>query len=805
MPFNLLLIGGGGREHALAWKLAQSHRVEHIFVSPGNGGTQLEQGKIVNISEDLSADRSKLLQFICANSIELVVVGPEQPLVDGISDFCRRNGVPCFGPSQKAAQLEGSKAFSKDFMRRHNIPTAEYQTFTDAQLALQYVQSVFGNNNAKQFKLVVKASGLAAGKGVIIAADLNEAEQAVKSIMQDQTFGTTAGQECVIEEYLDGEECSILAFSDGYTVRLLPASQDHKRAYEGDQGPNTGGMGAYAPAPLASKSILEQVESKVLKPTVDGMRREGMPFVGLLYAGVMVLPGGVIKVLEFNCRFGDPETQVVMPLLSDDTDLVEVMLACVNGCLDSVKISFKNCYAATVVLAAAGYPHAYKKGESISLKLADKTGKDFKVFHAGTKVNADGQLVSCGGRVVSVSGFGKTLQESLDNAYSGVSSVKFAGMQYRKDIAWRALKQLSVAHVDGPHSTYEEAGVSIDRGNLLVEKIKAVTKATKRPGTDAQIGGFGGMFDLKQSGYDAGDTILVSATDGVGTKLKIAQIMDKHDTIGIDLVAMNVNDLIVQGAEPLVFLDYFACGKLEVDVARNVVTGIAEGCKQANCGLVGGETAEMPGLYTGGDYDLAGFTVGAVRRSQVLPLNDTITEGDILIGIASSGVHSNGYSLVRYLIAKNGFDYHAQCPFDSTRKLGEALLEPTRIYIRSLLPIVRQMKIKAMSHITGGGFIDNIPRVLPDHIDVEMDATTWPLLPVFKWLKSIGNLSAFEMSRTFNCGIGMVLVVSVADVELVMAELKNNGEMHAYRIGHLVKRKTSGERVQVLNAEQAWS
>jgi phosphoribosylamine--glycine ligase/phosphoribosylformylglycinamidine cyclo-ligase len=306
-------------------------------------------------------------------------------------------------------------------------------------------------------------------------------------------------------------------------------------------------------------------------------------------------------------------------------------------------------------------------------------------------------------------------------------------MFFRKDIGQKGLK-----HFDSKSMTYADSGVCIERGNKFVENIKKLTSKTKRPGSDAIIGGFGGAFDIKKAGY-SNDAMLIAATDGVGTKLKIAHIMKKHDTIGIDLVAMNVNDLIVQGAEPLFFLDYFACGHLNLDISQQVVKGIADGCIEAGCALVGGETAEMPGLYTGEDYDLAGFSVGAVESLNILP--KTASKGDIVLGLESSGIHSNGFSLVRHIIKNNGIDYNFPCPWNPDISLGLALLTPTRIYVRQLLPLVKSGLIKCMAHITGGGFIDNIPRVLDSTKTVVLDSSKWKLPEIFKWLKKEGNLT----------------------------------------------------------------
>jgi phosphoribosylformylglycinamidine cyclo-ligase len=335
--------------------------------------------------------------------------------------------------------------------------------------------------------------------------------------------------------------------------------------------------------------------------------------------------------------------------------------------------------------------------------------------------------------------------------------------------------------------TYAESGVDIDAGNRLVDLIKPLVKATARAGADAEIGGFGGLFDLKRAGFS--DPVLVAATDGVGTKVKIAIETGRHDTIGIDLVAMSVNDLVVQGAEPLFFLDYFACGKLEPATGAAVVAGVAAGCKQAGCALIGGETAEMPGLYQPGDYDLAGFAVGAAERNAILPTND-IRAGDVLLGIASSGVHSNGFSLVRKVVERSRLAWNAPAPFEGARTLGEAALTPTRIYVKSCLAAIRETKaVKALAHITGGGFPDNIPRVLPDGLGARIDLSRVPVLPIFRWLAQAGGIAEPEMLRTFNCGIGMIAVVDPGTADAVATVLSREGET-VVRLGELI---TAGE------------
>ena len=590
---HLLLLGSGGREHALACALHKSENVSRIAWAPGIISSMILGNESITMKKlDCIGKIDHLVSWAVDHGIDLVVPGSEDYLVEGIHDAFKKVGIPVFGPTAKAARLEGSKVFSKEFMKNAGIPTAKFETFEDFSKAKEFL---IRNQNVKW---VVKASGLAAGKGVFLPENLEEGILALEELMINKKF-KHAGHQVVIEERLEGDEVSVLAFTDGYTIVPFPPAQDHKRALDGDQGLNTGGMGAYAPAPMYSPEMASLVKRTILQPTVDAMRKFGYPFMGLLYTGLMLTPSGP-KVLEYNVRFGDPETQVLLPLL--ETDLSEIMMACVDHRLDAISVKFKNMVAATVVLASKGYPEAYETGKSIS--FPPKVPENVMIYYAGASrplISNNGTLpkdaiVTAGGRVMAVTGLGSTLANALNSAYSIVDQVHFEGKHYRKDIGFRALKYEQKKN----GLTYENSGVSIDSGNLLVDKIKPLIKATKRSGADADIGGFGGIFDLKEILDSFPDPVLVSGTDGVGTKLTIAQIMRKHDTIGIDLVAMSVNDVLVQGAEPLYFLDYFASSKLEVDVAKDVVAGICAGCIESNCALIGGETAEMPGIYKSG-------------------------------------------------------------------------------------------------------------------------------------------------------------------------------------------------------------
>ncbi len=421
-PINLLVIGRGGREHTLAWKLAQSPRAGRVWVAPGNGGTLAN----APLAED---DFTGLIEFARREAIGLVIVGPEAPLAVGAVDAFLSAGLPCFGPTRAAAQLEASKAFAKDFMSRHRLPTGRYAVFSDYAAALAHLRAV-------DYPVVIKASGLAAGKGVIVPDTLTEAKAALYQIMVERAFGS-AGDETLIEERLTGPEVSVLAFCDGQTVVPMPAAQDHKRVFAGDTGPNTGGMGAYAPAPLLTPALQAEVVETILQPTVDGLRAEGIPYVGVLYAGLMLTPAGP-RVLEFNCRFGDPETQVILPLL--ESDLIAVFRACLNGTLAQTEVRWRPGAAATVVAASEGYPGNYPKGREITGLAQAETLPGVAVFHAGTRRDAEGRLLTDGGRVLTVTGLGDTLKEALERAYAGLEPIHFEGMHFRRDIGAKALE-----------------------------------------------------------------------------------------------------------------------------------------------------------------------------------------------------------------------------------------------------------------------------------------------------------------------------------------------------------------------------
>uniref|UniRef100_A0A0G4FC71 Uncharacterized protein n=1 Tax=Chromera velia CCMP2878 TaxID=1169474 RepID=A0A0G4FC71_9ALVE len=935
---TVLVLGSGGREHSIAWRLAHSQKVGQVFVAPGNGGTahiQIGQRTVKN-AENLKLDSKTgfkdLLDFCKQNGVGLVVVGGETLLAEGVADVLSSKGIPVFGPSKAAAQLETSKAFSKDFMERHNIPTAKYKTFSggaaDLPAALAFAKSL-------QFQVVVKASGLCAGKGVLVPASSPEdVEAALKTVMADKAFGEGACSSVVVEEKLEGPEVSLMAFTDGQTIVPMPPATDHKRLLENDEGPNTGGMGAYAPSPLLNDDQVATLKETVLEAAVKGMAAEGAPFKGVLYAGLMLTFDGP-KVLEFNCRLGDPEAQCVLPLI--DSDLYEICMACTQGNLEDASVSFLKASCCCVVMASGGYPGAFQKGYEISgIKNAEAV-PGVRVFQAGTRrrpalvpaqkvsraasgaldalssqersKEVDGAAVvgtgwraveTNGGRVLGVAAVAKTLQEAQSRAYVGVRTIDFLGCHYRRDIGMQVFRSASVdafwpgsmdsAHSEGRHGsvskghdgeiemTIEEAELEDEEGaqaNGPPAGLAGPAKSTKsgsgqrqsalplRLAAAAQAGGFtylsagidlaarealraglwpvveqamkkgcrqteddfGGQCHLSEAlglkSAGGGNLTMVAASAGVGTKLKIAATMGKVETVGRDLVALCTNDVLAHGATPLFLTDYIACGKLEVSTVAGMTEGALTECEETGISFFMGERDEMPGLLPPGSFNYAGFCVGAVGSDQRLPLKEDLKEGDVLVGIPSSGVHANGYSLIRKILNSLGLTYEAPAPFDPSRSIGEVLLVPTRAYIKVLRPLMERkgadgkLMIKSLVPITAGGILGCLKKTLPEGVGARLDCTKWELPAVFRWMMKMGRVEPKEMAKTFNCGLGMLAVVSAADAPQVVEALRTEGDRDASIVGTLAPWKETDSttnpalsakraRIRIEHAETAW-
>jgi phosphoribosylamine--glycine ligase/phosphoribosylaminoimidazole synthetase len=857
----VLVLGSGGREHALAWKLRESAEVSCVYVAPGNGGIgapDAKNSKMVAGSAPLvpvnlrmlKPDFSEVVSFCKEQCIWLVVIGPEQPLADGISDQLRAHGIRVFGPSRAAAEIESSKVFAKSFMSRHKIPTAEFKEFKGAESideALSYV-------NSAPFDVVVKASGLAAGKGVIVPESKQEAVEAVQDCLQNGVHGS-AGAEIVIERRLHGVECSVLALTDGTRFAVLPAAQDHKRAFDGDKGLNTGGMGAFAPTPAVDADMMKRIEEEILRPTIDGLRAEGKPFVGCLFAGLMLTSEGP-QVIEFNCRFGDPETQVVLPLI--DCNLTDVLSSCVDGCLaaDSVKI-LSHMSAVSVVMASGGYPGPYKTGHVIAGIERASCVPGVNVFHAGTRPKellangsdaspslrhsaasqlrrsatfGSGSVTTAGGRVLAVTAIGATINQARDRAYAAVRQIQFTDGFYRKDIAANVV---SISTPEPPMRalpspafgpTYLAAGVDVQmeeaisstmvplmqgtRGFALPTSKASANKSVSDADVsmnptidDCNIAGLAGYTDLPD--VDGPQSVMVSSANGVGTKLKVAMCMERFDSVGTDLVALCANDVAARGAAPVFFSHHLSSPKLDAQQAVQIAQGVSAACVESQCTLLNAKTAEMPGTFTAGGFDLVGFAVGVGRRADMLPKRENMEVGDVLIGLQSSGLHSNGFSLVRSVAKSAGVRYHAASAFDPTKTFGEIILTPTRVYVKPLLALAKAGKLKGAAPITNGGLFRSIPRVLPSDLQAQVRCDTWDLPAVFRWIGVSFKVSCREMAATFNCGIGMVLVVAKQDVDAVLTLLRDFHEEPKI-IGELGKRSEGRDAVHFEGAESSW-
>jgi phosphoribosylamine--glycine ligase/phosphoribosylaminoimidazole synthetase len=737
---RVMVLGGGGREYAIAWACEQHDHT--VTVAPELG--------------DVTAD-----------DVDLVIPGPESLLVAGTADECSFRKIPCFGPTSKQARIESSKGYSRHLAASLGVPGPAYERFDelDDEAAIEWWRS-FGR------PIVVKLDGLAAGKGVTVPATDEETIDAIRATAVLGPF--------VLEERLSGAECSLVALCDGTTAVALPLAQDHKRIGEGDTGPNTGGMGAYAPAPVPYDPA--ELVGIFVQPIVDYFAQAGTPYVGVLYAGLMMTADGP-RLIEYNCRFGDPETQAVLPLL--ESDLAELALACTKHDVTSVPVVVKEAAACTVVAAAPGYPADPHLGVPITLhgfsttEWANRSERepDAILFPAGVR---DGK--TAGGRVLAVTGLGADLAAARAAAYRGMDGVSFPNMQVRRDIGWRAPGALL--------TSYASTGVDIDEGTRAVARMKGAVERTLGPDVLRGVGSFGGVLSARRI-LELDDPVLVASTDGVGTKVELAARLGMVRGVGTDIVNHCIDDVLVQSARPLFFLDYIAASVLDADLVAEVVTGMAEACEAAGCVLLGGETAEMPGVYAPGAFDVAGTLVGIAERGELLPRED-VAAGDRLIGVASSGPHTNGFSFLRKL-----FDW---VPMDVTppgfdRSLGAALLEPHRSYLGVLDGALATGRVKALAHITGGGLPENLPRVLPDGVDAEIELGSWPRGPLFELIAELATgVDVHEMHRMLNMGIGMVVVCAEDDVDDVQGAIPEE----TWVIGTLVRSEPGSRQVHLL-------
>ncbi|XP_072850199.2 trifunctional purine biosynthetic protein adenosine-3 [Pogona vitticeps] len=772
MADRVLVIGSGGREHALAWKLAQSPQVKQVLVAPGNAGTA-NDGKISN-SAVLISNHTILAQFCKDHNIGFVIAGPEALLAAGIVDDLIAAGIRCFGPTAKVAQLGTNRHFTNIFLDDHGIPTARWKVFSNPQEACTFI------NNADFPALVIKPHGFRPRKGVILASNREEACKFTQEILQDNIVGHTR-KTVIIEEFLEGEEISCLCFLDGVTFSPMPLVQVQKPMLDGDQGLSTTGMGAYGPVPKIPEPLLAKIKGTLLQHILDSMKQEGMSYVGVLQMEFMLTKDGV-KVLSIDCHFGDLQCQVVLQLLKHD--FYEVIQSAIDGRLcDSTLTWSDNCTAVSILIANEGYPEFCNKGQEIT-GLGHVTELGLQVFHGATILKDDKVLVN-GDRVLTVTAIRQDLLSALEDAYKGLAAICFVGASYRKDIGYPALRFL------------RQSGISESIAcNVLIHPPKLQASNDSKSGGHGHQENIPVSFDLRASGYI--DPILVSQTKGIGAKVKIAQLCNKHDMIGQDLVAMCVNDILLQGAEPLFFLYHFSFGKLDAGIAQTITDGITKACERASCAVLGRKINEMSNTWAPGDYSLVGFVVGAVEREMKLPQSERILDGDLLIGISSSGLHSQGFSLVRKILLTSPLHYLSLVPDGcNTQTIGELLLTPTKIYSKALLPVLRSGNVKACIPIAEKGLIGSFLQILPEQLTVVLDAHNWKIPLIFSWLQQEGNLSEGEMLQMFNCGIGAVLVVQKEVARQVLKDVQKYDD--AWLIGEVVPCLSGYRQLEIKN------
>jgi phosphoribosylamine--glycine ligase/phosphoribosylaminoimidazole synthetase len=725
---RVLVVGSGGREQAIAWACRRS-------------------GHDVTLAAELADEHEA--------QPDLVIPGPEAALVAGVADECARRGIACFGPTSELARLESSKGYARELATSLGIPGPRFARFE----ARAHREAAAWFEQVGR-PVVVKLDGLAGGKGVTVPESDGETFAAI---------GVTT-EPFVLEELMTGPECSLIALCDGRVAVALPLAQDHKRIGEGDTGPNTGGMGAYAPAPVPYDA--DELLATFVLPILDHFVSAGTPYVGVLYAGLMLTAEGP-RLVEYNVRFGDPEAQALLPLL--DGDLAAIALAATQGRIADARLAVHPGAACTVVAAAAGYPGEPRRGDAVTLPAAEQLDGAL-LFPAGVR---DG--VTSGGRVLAITGLGADLGVARERAYAAIGQIAFAGMHYRRDIGWRA--------PGATLASYAAAGVDIAEGNRAVTRMRGAVERTHGAEVVGGVGSFGGAFSAKAIAAMT-DPVLVASTDGVGTKVELAGSLGRFGGLGHDIVNHCVGDVFVQSARPLFFLDYIAASKLDAEVVAEIVGGMAEACSAAGCTLLGGETAEMPGVYTEGSFDIAGTLVGVAERDGLLPRDD-VTAGDVLVGVASSGPHTNGYSLLRKLFAWIPMDV---TPAGLDRPLGEALLEPHRNYLPVLDAALATGAVKALAHVTGGGLPENVPRVLPSDVGAVIHLGSWPAPPLFRLVRDLATaLDDLELHRTLNMGIGMVVVCGSDDVDRVQSAI----DEETWVIGELVAHDAAAPRVRL--------
>jgi len=765
---NILLIGSGGREYAIAKCITKTSNNYKLFCY----GTNNNPG-IIPLCEDMiigeMKDTSNIVKYAVKNNINLCIIGPELPLSLGIVDQLEELYINCIGPTKEYARIETSKSFARNSIKKYHKgflsynPNPKFRVFFynnyNSEDILEYISEL-------DEQYVIKANGLKGGKGVkVVGEHIFSKEEAIKYceelVNEKSNF--------IIEEKMVGDEFSLFSFSDGKHLSHMPIVQDYKRAYENNVGPNTGGMGSISDSnhslPFLTKedvTIAKSINTMVIK--ILHKIYDGRGYKGILYGSFIKTVKGEIKVIEYNCRFGDPECINVLSLLK--TDFLDICSAIIFDNLNKLEILFEKQASVCKYLVPNGYPNKRKYNELCKDDLYKRVSisrvPDLKsVIFADVSLQ-NGCLLMNTSRTIAIIAKGNTIEDAYKKVEKNIGKVD-GNLFYRKDIG----KYITTRSINKENiNMYSNSGVDIEKGNQAIKSIQEYVKSTFNSNVVNDFGEFGGIIQLNESKSnesESNQTLLVSSIDGVGTKsLLVTNLLGKkgYYKLGHDIVNHSVNDIMVQGAMPLFFLDYFAVNTLETEYFVELIRGITDACKKVNCVLIGGETAEMPGIYRHQSVDIVGAIVGTLKKENYINGKKNIKKGDKIVAIRSSGFHTNGYSLIRKIISSRNLEL--------TSSIIERLSEPHRCYYKEIKTLFENnINIHGLCHITGGGLIDNPPRILPKELGIKLNKEVWELPEIFKWIQKHGYISNMEMYQVFNCGLGMLLFVDETDVKKI--------------------------------------
>jgi phosphoribosylamine--glycine ligase/phosphoribosylaminoimidazole synthetase len=774
---NVLVLGCGGREHMIAKKICESPRCHSLhclgsYLNPGL--EQLIKNKNGKLLYHIAnpCDPVVVAEYARNEHIDLVVIGPEAPLENGVSDALWEAGVYCIGPTKRYAQIETSKGFARELFKKYSLEGYIQHRAFKAH-GKTFLQEVMDTLEEFGKEYVIKADGLKGGKGVQVAGDhLKNHLDAIRYIC-----GFADGEQFVVERKVYGREFTLMSFCDGHSLAHMPIARDFKRAFEGDQGPNTGGMGSYSDCTglLPDLTAADRIKAeKINEAVVHTLSTElgkctgEIGYVGILYGSFMKTIDGDIKVIEYNARFGDPEAINVLSVL--ETDLLEIFVAMAEQRLNEISVSFANKATVCKYLVPEGYPEHPIKGDTID--LSQMQHPEMLIYGSVRQRNGKStmELEALGSRALAIVAAGNSIEEAEKLAEMEIKTIK-GKLFHRSDIG------KNIPQMHNRCLTYKDASIELEKNDVIVEGLQKFLP---------EIGSFGGLCTLEMNNVNS-KPILVGSIDGVGTKSMIAELVGNYDSLGEDIVNHGANDVLVEGAEPLFFLDYLATDQIDPKVVVSIVNSMHQACQKINCKLIGGETAEMTDVYRKGHWDIVGCMVGIIPNPIYRIDSTKIVPGDIVLGVASTGLHTNGFTLVRRLFSEQ--------EIKQNKELAEALLKPHHCYLPEVKTLFKEgIQIKGLCHITGGGLIGNPPRILPKNTSMLLNPNLWSRPKIFDQIEQRG-VSKEEMYRIFNCGLGMLIIVPCNEADQALQVLQDRSKsldmLPAYKVGEIVPKRES--------------